>query len=118
MYSSFFLENIPYFEITRFPFTKKETSNIEFIFCDGQNITLDYHILNLKENLLIYTMNSYRDSGLRMNEMLALIGLTPDDVLLIKKEDVAISSKGRPVAPKTDENLPIFLDLSGNDDDQ
>ena len=48
---SFFLENIPYFEITRFPFTKKETSNIEFIFCDGQNITLDYHILNLKEKL-------------------------------------------------------------------
>ncbi len=72
--------------------------------------------LSLKDNVLTYTMNSYRDSGLRMSEMLALIGLTPADVLLTKKVDVAISSKGRPVAQKTAENLPVFLDLSGDDD--
>ena len=48
---SYNLENIHFFRITMFPFTKNETSNITFIFKDGQNITLDYYLYNLEEKL-------------------------------------------------------------------
>ncbi len=88
----------------------------------GKTRTIDARIfinsLNLQDNILTYTMNNYRDSGLRMGEMLAIIGLTPSAVLLSKKVDVAISSQGRPVAQATPEDLPIALDLSGINDGQ
>ena len=48
---SYYLENIHNFQITAFPFTKGECSNITFVFNDGQNITLDYHLINTAQNL-------------------------------------------------------------------
>ena len=48
---SYFLENIPKFQVTMFPFTKKELSNIIFVFNDNKNITLDYHLLYNDINL-------------------------------------------------------------------
>ena len=48
---SYYLENIHNFQITAFPFTRSECSNITFIFNDNQNITLDYHLINTAHNL-------------------------------------------------------------------
>ena len=48
---SYYLENIHNFQITAFPFTKSECSNITFVFNDDQNITLDYHLINTEQNL-------------------------------------------------------------------
>ena len=48
---SYYLETLHNFQITAFPFTKSECSNINFVFNDDQNITLDYHLFNTAHNL-------------------------------------------------------------------
>ena len=50
---SYYLENLHFFQVTMFPFTKNETSNIKFVFNDSQSITLDYHLLDIGQKLQI-----------------------------------------------------------------
>ena len=50
---SYYLENLHSFQVIMFPFTKNETSNIKFVFNDNQNITLDYHLLDIGQKLQI-----------------------------------------------------------------
>lgn len=68
--------------------------------------------LKLLDNQIVYTMNSFRDSGLRMGEFLAIIGLANRDIAKICKTDIAISSLGRAVAVPVPENLSVEMDLS------
>ena len=50
---SYYLENLHFFQVIMFPFTKNETSNIKFVFNDSQSITLDYHLLDIGQKLQI-----------------------------------------------------------------